>query len=103
LGLRQVSVLWTGSFKVLEFAVAQLTVEVLPKTLKFGEQAVERGIDGLAQPREAELLDHIARLIHRNQLVVKTAMLQTVVQVQFAGVEALPGLAIDPEFVAVPT
>jgi hypothetical protein len=33
--------------------LAQLAVEVLPKTLKFGEQRVEHGIGGLAQPGNA--------------------------------------------------
>jgi hypothetical protein len=56
----------------------------------------------LAQPGTVEVPERLRRPVRRDQLVTEAAMPDAVVQVEFAGGEALAELPVDPELVTVP-
>ena len=70
--------------------------------MQLGAQGIKRRVEGLAQPGNVELPEGLGRSVQRDQLIAEAAMLEAVVQVEFAGGETLAELSIDPEFIAVP-
>src|SRR4051812_11894408 len=70
--------------------------------MQFGAQGIERRVEGLAQPGNVEFPEGLGRPVQRDQFITEAAMLEAVVQVEFAGGETLAELPIDPEFIAVP-
>ena len=63
--------------------------------------SIELNIDRLSQERDVHLRQRVSLFVQRNQLVGEMAVLQAVVEVQLARLEALPDLAVQPELVAV--
>src|SRR6185295_3676239 len=70
--------------------------------MQLGAQGIERRVEGLAQPGDVKFPEGLGRSVQRDQLITEAAMLEAVVQVEFAGGETLAELSIDPEFIAVP-
>ena len=102
LGRRQVSCLgFAVVVEMLQLSLTQLAIERQPLLAQFGRQRVELGIDRLAQPGNVHLAEHVRLLVERDEFVGEAAVLQAVVQVDFAGFEALSDLAVQPELVAV--
>ncbi|KPX71245.1 hypothetical protein ALO53_200077 [Pseudomonas amygdali pv. photiniae] len=88
-------------FQVRQLALFKLAVEGQPLQVKFGRQRIKLGIDRLPQEGDVHLRKRVGLFLHRNQLVGEMTVLQTVVEVEFARLEAFPDLAVQPEFVAI--
>src|SRR3954466_1942222 len=69
--------------------------------MQLGAQGIERRVEGLAQPGNVEVPEGLGRSVQRDQLITEAAMLEAVVQVEFAGGETLAELSVNPEFIAV--
>jgi ABC-type arginine transport system ATPase subunit len=75
---------------VRQLALLQLAVERQPLRVQLGLQRVELGLDRLAQERDVHLREHVGLIFQRDQFVGEVAVLQTVVEIDFARLEALP-------------
>ena len=80
--------------QVRQLALFQLVVECQPLRAQFDRQCVELGIDWLAQEGNVHLRERVGLVVHRDQLVGEVAVLQAVVQIDFARLESLPDLPI---------
>ena len=55
----------------------------------------------VAQPGNVHLVQRVRLGLERDEFVAEAAMLQAVVQVEFAGLKALANLTVQPELVAI--
>jgi hypothetical protein len=74
---------------VLQLALGQLAVERQPLRAQLSRQLIELGLDRLAQPGNVHLAQHVRLIVERDEFIAEAAMLQAVVQVEFAGLKAL--------------
>src|SRR3954454_19978664 len=70
--------------------------------MQLGARGIERRVEGLAQPGTVEVPEGLGRSVQRDQLITEAAMLEAVVQGEFAGGEMRAALSVCPEFIAVP-
>ena len=80
--------------QVRQLALFQFAVECQPLCAQLDRQRVELGIDWLAQEGDVHLRERVGLLVHRDQLVGEVAVLQAVVEIDFARLAALPDLPI---------
>lgn len=88
-------------FQVRQLALFQLAIERHPLRTQLGRQCIELGTDRLPQEGDVHLREHGGFLVHRNQLVGQMPVLQAVVNVELARLEAFPDLTVKPEFVTI--
>lgn len=87
--------------EVLQRSVAQLAVEGQPLIMQFGAQSGEPFVQWLTHPGDVKLLQRLWQLVGGDQFGGQMPMLMAVVKIDFAGLQALAHLAVDPELVAV--
>ena len=89
-------------FQMLEFAATQLRIKRSPLHVEFGEQGVKRCINRLAEPRNIQCLESVRLGFHGHQIICKTTVLNTVIEVDVPRVQASTQLSIHPKLVAIP-
>ena len=89
--------------QVLELAAAQLRIERPPLLIQFDKQGIKRLVSRLTQPRDIQFLEGFGLVLHGYQVIGKTPVLHTVVEVNVTRVEALAQLPVNPKLVPLST
>lgn len=87
--------------QAFQLSLVKFTVKRQPLLMQFIRQGFELGFKRLPQPGDIQLAEYDRFLIEGNEFVGKAAMLHTIVQVDFARLQALPELSVNPELIAI--
>lgn len=83
-----------------KFTLPELPVKRYPLPVQFTGQLIQLPSDGLAQKRDVNLRQNVSFFLNGNQLNGEMPMLQAVINIQLTGLQSLPDLPVQPEFIA---